>query len=41
MTNGGETAAEPGQRPAYGHGTTAARLRDPDGYRVEIAVGTE
>jgi catechol 2,3-dioxygenase-like lactoylglutathione lyase family enzyme len=28
----------PGQRAGYGSGYYAAYLRDPDGYRIEIAV---
>jgi catechol 2,3-dioxygenase-like lactoylglutathione lyase family enzyme len=38
MANGGESAAEPGATPAYGNGTYAARLFDPDGYEVELLV---
>lgn len=39
--NGGEVEAEPGSPPSFGPGNYAARLRDPDGYLVEIAVFNE
>lgn len=38
MENGGTSAAEPGSAPAFGNGTYAARLVDPDGYLVELVV---
>ncbi|HET8976119.1 MAG TPA: VOC family protein [Solirubrobacterales bacterium] len=38
MANGGNSAAEPGSPPAFGNGTYAARLFDPDGYEVELLV---
>ncbi|HEX2358241.1 MAG TPA: hypothetical protein VHH72_00345 [Solirubrobacterales bacterium] len=38
MNNGGESAAEPGNPPAFGPGNYAARLLDPDGYLVELVV---
>jgi catechol 2,3-dioxygenase-like lactoylglutathione lyase family enzyme len=38
MQNGGEAVAEPGSPPEFGPGNYAARLRDPDGYVVEICV---
>jgi catechol 2,3-dioxygenase-like lactoylglutathione lyase family enzyme len=38
---GGEPVAEPGSPPAYGSGNYAARLRDPDGYEVEIVSAPE
>ena len=39
--NGGEPIAEPGTQPAHGGGSYAARLRDPDGYEVEIVSAPE
>ena len=36
---GGSDDGEPGQRPEYGASYYAAYLLDPDGNRVEIAVG--
>jgi catechol 2,3-dioxygenase-like lactoylglutathione lyase family enzyme len=38
VASGGTDDGPPGQRPAYGPSYYAAYLRDPDGYRVEIAV---
>lgn len=38
MENGGESVDEPGSPPAQGPGNYAARLRDPDGYLVELSV---
>jgi catechol 2,3-dioxygenase-like lactoylglutathione lyase family enzyme len=35
---GGESVAEPGSAPMHGPGNYAARLKDPDGYLVEICV---
>lgn len=36
---GGRDDGAPGPRPEYGGGYYSAYLRDPDGHRVEIAVG--
>ena len=36
---GGADDGAPGQRPEYGTAYYSAYLRDPDGNRVEIAVG--
>jgi catechol 2,3-dioxygenase-like lactoylglutathione lyase family enzyme len=41
MASGGESLAEPGTPPAQGSGSYAARLRDPDGYEVEIVSAPE
>jgi catechol 2,3-dioxygenase-like lactoylglutathione lyase family enzyme len=38
---GGQTDGDPGVRPQYGPNYYSAYLLDPDGYRVEIAVGAE
>jgi len=38
LENGGEHVAEPGSAPLLGSGNYSARLRDPDGYLVEICV---
>lgn len=35
---GGEPVGEPGSAPRFGAGNYCCRLRDPDGYLVEIAV---
>ena len=39
LANGGTDAGEPGQRPEYGATYYSAYLLDPDGNRIEIAVG--
>jgi catechol 2,3-dioxygenase-like lactoylglutathione lyase family enzyme len=39
--NGGELVAAPGSAPAHGPGNYSARLRDPDGYEVEIVVSND
>ena len=41
VASGGEPVAEPGSPPAHGSGNYAARLRDPDGYEVEIVSAPE
>jgi catechol 2,3-dioxygenase-like lactoylglutathione lyase family enzyme len=38
MANGGESVAEPGSAPAFGPGNYCCRLKDPDGYLVEVCV---
>lgn len=38
MKHGGESVSEPGSAPTAGAGNFAARLRDPDGYIVELTV---
>jgi catechol 2,3-dioxygenase-like lactoylglutathione lyase family enzyme len=38
LENGGESVAEPGSAPLHGGGNYSARLRDPDGYLIEIVV---
>src|SRR5688572_14309734 len=38
---GGASDGEPGQRPEYGGNYYSAYLLDPDGYRVEVAVGND
>jgi len=38
---GGSDDGAPGNRPQYGPAYYSAYLRDPDGYRVEVAVGTD
>ncbi len=41
LEHGGENDGQPGSPPAQGNGNYAARLRDPDGYNVEISVFTD
>jgi catechol 2,3-dioxygenase-like lactoylglutathione lyase family enzyme len=38
---GGLDDGAPGPRPQYGAAYYSAYLRDPDGHRVEVAVGTD
>jgi catechol 2,3-dioxygenase-like lactoylglutathione lyase family enzyme len=38
---GGTDDGAPGPRPEYGPSYYSAYLRDPDGNRVEVAVGTD
>jgi catechol 2,3-dioxygenase-like lactoylglutathione lyase family enzyme len=38
---GGSDDGAPGSRPQYGPAYYSAYLRDPDGYRVEVAVSTD
>jgi catechol 2,3-dioxygenase-like lactoylglutathione lyase family enzyme len=38
LGSGGEHVAEPGSTPHLGNGNYSARLRDPDGYVVELVV---
>jgi catechol 2,3-dioxygenase-like lactoylglutathione lyase family enzyme len=41
LAAGGADEGKPGGRPEYGPGYYSAYLRDPDGNRVEVAVGAE
>ena len=41
VANGGDPVAEPGSPPAHGSGNYAARMRDPDGYEVEVVSAPE
>src|SRR6201999_2154925 len=38
---GGISVAEPGERRSYGSGSYSAFLKDPDGYEIEITVGSD
>ncbi len=38
---GGSDDGRPGGRPQYGPGYYSAYLKDPDGWRVEVAVAAE
>ena len=38
MGHGGESVAEPGSAPSFGAGNYSCRLKDPDGYLVEVCV---
>ena len=41
VASGGVDDGAPGNRPQYGPAYYSAYLRDPDGYRVEVAVSTD
>lgn len=41
VAGGGTDDGPPGNRPEYGAAYFSAYLRDPDGYRVEVAVSTD
>ena len=41
MENGGSSVAEPSSPPSHGSGNYAARLSDPDGYEVQVAVAPD
>jgi catechol 2,3-dioxygenase-like lactoylglutathione lyase family enzyme len=41
MQAGGRDGGRPGAKPQYGSGYYSAYLLDPDGHRIEIAVGEE
>lgn len=38
---GGVSVAEPGERRSHGSGSFSAFLRDPDGYEIEVTVGSD
>jgi catechol 2,3-dioxygenase-like lactoylglutathione lyase family enzyme len=38
---GGVSVSEPGERRSHGSGSYSAFLRDPDGYEIEITIGTD
>jgi catechol 2,3-dioxygenase-like lactoylglutathione lyase family enzyme len=38
---GGVSVAEPGTRRSQGSGSYSAFLRDPDGYEIEVTVGSD
>ena len=40
VAHGGTDEGAPGPRPEYGGSYYSAYVRDPDGNRVEIAVGS-
>jgi catechol 2,3-dioxygenase-like lactoylglutathione lyase family enzyme len=41
LAAGGKDEGEPAQRPEYGPSYFCAYLRDPDGYRLEVAAGSD
>ena len=41
MSAGGVSVHEPGERRSYGSGSYSAFLKDPDGYEIEITIGSD
>ena len=41
MKAGGVNVSEPGERRSHGSGSYSAFLKDPDGYEIEITVGSD
>ena len=38
---GGTSVSEPGETRSYGSGSYSAFLKDPDGYEIEVTIGTD
>jgi len=38
---GGVNVSEPGERRSHGSGSYSAFIKDPDGYEIEITIGTD
>jgi catechol 2,3-dioxygenase-like lactoylglutathione lyase family enzyme len=38
---GGRSVSDPGERRSHGSGSYSAFLADPDGYEIEVTVGTD
>jgi catechol 2,3-dioxygenase-like lactoylglutathione lyase family enzyme len=41
MSAGGTKVSDPGERRSYGSGSYSAFLKDPDGYEIEITIGSD
>ena len=41
LEQGGVSSDHPGSMPTQGPGTYAARLKDPDGYQIELCVSND
>ena len=41
MTAGGNPVGEPGERRSHGSGSYSAFLQDPDGYEIEVTIGSD
>ena len=41
LNGGGTVVSEPGERRSYGSGSYSAFLKDPDGYEIEITIGSD
>ena len=38
---GGNPVGEPGERRSHGSGSYSAFLQDPDGYEIEVTIGSD
>ena len=38
---GGMSVAEPGEQRSHGSGSYSAFLKDPDGYEIEVTIGSD
>jgi catechol 2,3-dioxygenase-like lactoylglutathione lyase family enzyme len=41
MKAGGVNVSDPGERRSHGSGSYSAFLKDPDGYEIEITIGSD
>jgi catechol 2,3-dioxygenase-like lactoylglutathione lyase family enzyme len=41
MSAGGVSVSEPGERRSHGSGSYSAFLKDPNGYEIEITIGSD
>jgi catechol 2,3-dioxygenase-like lactoylglutathione lyase family enzyme len=41
VAGGGTSVSDPGERRSYGSGSYSAFLKDPDGYEIEITIGSD
>lgn len=41
VRGGGKNVSEPGERRSHGSGSYSAFIQDPDGYEIEITVGSD
>ena len=41
MRAGGASVSDPGERRSHGSGSYSAFLKDPDGYEIEITIGSD
>ncbi len=41
VASGGTAVGEPGERRSHGSGSYSAFLRDPDGYEIEVTIGSD
>lgn len=41
VSHGGASVSEPGSTRGHGSGSYSAFLKDPDGYEIEVTIGTD